>query len=157
MPKQKESIYFVKMTSKEAIIEKLTKFRLVDKYLAFHEIMPGTFHADKQQQLIVSDILDNCAKELIYLYKEAKKNPLKSHLKKVIFLHMELITHSLLDTANKEFAFRLCWFLAEKTATHLPKQTAKKYWGYWQVENNEVRTVAYRKPQTKMGGNKKTQ
>lgn len=59
---------------------------------------------------------------------------------------MELIAHTDLDAANKEFAYKLCWYLAEKASVNLPKQTAKKYWGYWEVVENEVKTVQYRKP-----------
>ncbi|HTN47709.1 MAG TPA: hypothetical protein VL098_15275 [Flavipsychrobacter sp.] len=138
------------MATKEEIVQKLTKFRLVDKYHAFHEVMPHAFHADAGQRSVTTEILDNCAKELVFLFNTAKKKPAKALIKKVLQLHMELIAHSVLDEANKEFAYRLCWFLAEKAETSLSKQTAKKYWGYWQVVNDEVQVIKYRKPRKKM-------
>lgn len=139
------------MTAKEDIIEKLTKFRLVDKYATFYEAMPEIRFADSTQRAIVSDILDNCTKELICLFRIAeKKKPRKTDLKKVLQLHMDLIAHSILDEENKEFGYKLCWFLAEKAAVNLPRQTAKKYWGYWQVVNDEVKTVKYRKPRKRL-------
>lgn len=135
---------------KEEIIRKLTKFRQVDKYQSFHEVMPHRFLASSEQRSLVTEILDNCAKELVYLYRTAKKNPTKLNLKKVIQLHMNLIAHAALDETNKEFAYKLCWFLAEKVAVNFPKQTAQKYWGYWAVEKDEVKTVKYKKPIFKM-------
>lgn len=134
------------METKAAIINKLSKFRLVDKYTTFHEAMPHSFKASPYQHQLVSDILNNCSKELIQLFLSAKKLPLKTPLKKVLHIHMELIAHADLDAANKEFAYKLCWYLAEKVSVNLPKQTAKKYWGYWEVVDNKVKTVQYRNP-----------
>lgn len=136
--------------TKEEIIQKLTKFRLVDKYRSFHEVMPHYFHADASLRTIVTDIIDNCAKELLFLFNVAKKKPTKANLKKVLLLHMNLISHAALDEPNKEFAYKLCWFLAEKVEVSLAKQTAKKYWGYWDIVNEEVQTVKYRKPRKRV-------
>ena len=134
------------MPSKEEIVEKLSKFRQVDKYTAFHEALPEVRYATAAQRHTVTDLLNNCAKELVWLFQSAKKMPRKTDMKKVLQIHMNLVAHSALDEENKEFAYKLCWFLAEKVEVNLPKQTAKKYWGYWQIVDNEVKTVKYRKP-----------
>lgn len=146
MPKIYKRFLLRIMDTKTAIINKLSKFRLVDKYTTFHEAMPHSFSASPFQQQLVSEILNNCAKELIQLFIAAKKLPFKTPLKKVLHIHMELIAHADLDAANKEFAYKLCWYLSEKVSVNLSKQTAKKYWGYWEVVENEVKTVQYRKP-----------
>ncbi len=138
------------LTTRKEIIEKLTKFRMVDKYAAFYEALPDVRFAHASQRAIVSDLLNNCAKELIYLFTTAKKKPRKTDLKNVLKCHMDLISHAALDEVNKEFAYKLCWFLAEKAEVNLPKQTAAKYWGYWQVVNDEVKIVKYRKPRKRL-------
>ena len=136
--------------TKEEIKQKLSKFRLVDKYQSFHEILPEVRYADSQQKATVAEVLDNCAKELLVLWNLAKKRPTKATMKKVLQIHMNLISHAALDELNKEFAYRLCWFLAEKVDVNLPKQTAAKYWGYWKIVDDEVKTVKYKKPKKKL-------
>lgn len=139
------------MAAKEEIIEKLVKFRLVDKYSAFGEAMPEIRFAAIAEKILVSDILNNCTKELIHLFRTAeKKKPRKTDLKKVLKLHMDILSHAAIDDENREFGYMLCWFLAEKAEVNLPKQTAQKYWGYWQIVNDEVKTVKYRKPRKKL-------
>lgn len=138
------------MATKEEIIEKLTKFRMVDKYAAFCEVLLEVRFSHVEERVIVSEILNSCTKELICLFNAAKKKPRKTDLKKILKLHMDLISHAAVDEENKEFAYKLCWFLAEKTEVNLPKQTAAKHWGYWQIVNDEVKTVKYRKPRKKI-------
>jgi len=136
--------------TKQEVIDKLTKFRLVDKYQSFHEVMPYSFHADEAQRNTVTEVLDNCAKELLFLFKQAKKKPTKVNLKKVLQQHLTIISHLAVNESNKEFAYKLVWFLSEKVAVQLNKQSAKKYWGYWQVSDGEVQTVQYKKPRKKV-------
>ena len=132
-------------------MDKLEKFRMIDKYASFYEILPEVRFSDRAQKTVLTAILNSCCKEMIVLFKTAKKMPTKAALKKVLLQSMSEISHAQeLDSLNKEFGYRLGWFLAEKAEVNLPKQSAKKYWGYWQIENNEVRAVSYRKPRKKL-------
>ena len=119
-------------------ISKLTKFRSVDKYEAFHEILPAVIHTTTEQKEIVCDILDRCCTALLQLLRLPKR-PTKSVMKKVLVMCMDDISIAPVDGENKEFGYQLGWYLAEKVAVNLRKGTEKKVWGYWHIDGEEVK------------------
>jgi len=120
------------------IIDILVKFRRVDKYEAFHEILPAVLHTTEQQKTILSDILDNCSDELLRHFREVKK-PDKKLLRQYLVECMDAISIADINAENKEFGYQLGWYLAEKVNVNLKKGTEKKIWGYWHIEANEVK------------------
>ena len=94
-------------------ISKLTKFRSVDKYEAFHEILPAVIHTTTEQKEIVCDILDRCCTALLQLLRLPKR-PTKPVMKKALVLCMDDISIAPVDGENKEFGYQLGWYLAEK-------------------------------------------
>ena len=119
-------------------ISKLVKFRSVDKYDAFHEVLPAVAHTSSQQKEVVSDILDTCCTSLLQMLRQPKK-PTKPALKKALVMCMDQISIAPVDVENREFGYQLGWFLAEKVAVNLRKGTEKKVWGYWHIEGSEVK------------------
>jgi hypothetical protein len=120
------------------IINTLSKFRYVDKYEAFHEILPGILGASEKEKTIVSEILNNCSTELLRCYQDVER-PRKIVLKKCLVICMDALAVADIDAANREFGYQLGWYLADKVDVNLKKGTEKKLWGYWQIEGNEVK------------------
>ena len=122
----------------EDTIFKLLKFKSVDKYEAFHEILPSVRYSSQKEKDVVSDILDECCADLLRLLR-GEKRPTKPVLKKVLVTCMDQISIAPVDGEHKEFGYQLGWYLAEKVAVNLRKGTEKKVWGYWQIEADEVK------------------
>lgn len=116
----------------------LSKFRYVDKYQTFHEILPFVLHTSEEQKAIVNGILDDCAGVLLRLFNEPKK-PTKPVLRQSLIECMDALAIARINAENREFGYQLGWYLAEKVNVNLKKGTEKKIWGYWQVEGNEVK------------------
>ncbi len=106
-------------------------------------------YADYFHKKIVTEILNDCAKELILLFNIPKK-PAKTAIKKILQQCMNDLFRAQIDDENREFAYQLGWFLAEKTGVELPKRTEKKVWGYWQISDDEVKIVKARKTRKKL-------
>lgn len=119
-------------------ISKLVKFRSVDKYEAFFEVLPAVVHTSSIQKEVVSEILDTCCTSLLQMLRQPKR-PTKPALKKVLVTCMDQISIAPVDAENREFGYQLGWFLAEKVAVNLRKGTEKKVWGYWHIEGTEVK------------------
>ena len=120
-------------------IDTLEKFKNVDKYKSFHEILPSVAQSCEEQKNIVSDILDNCSVELIGILR-ASKRPSKAELKKELIRCMDEISVAVINAENRDFGYQLGWYLADKVDVNLKKGTEKKIWGYWEVEGSEVHT-----------------
>lgn len=121
-------------------IATLTKLRMVDKYASFYEIMPEVLHSDWRQKQLVTVLLDDCCRKLVQLFTTVAK-PKKPAIKKPIFYCMDELTLAPLDAANREFAYQLGWFIADKAGVDLRKGSMRKAWGYWAVQAEEVRVV----------------
>lgn len=116
----------------------LSKFRQVDKYESFHEILPAVIYTNEEQKKTVTELLDICCATLIDLYETSKK-PSKIIMKKVLVQCMDELSIASIDAENREFGYQLGWYLAEKVNINLRKGTEKKIWGYWSIEANEVK------------------
>ncbi len=116
--------------TKAAIIEKLEKFKFADKFATFYRIQPTVLLAADDQQDIISGILDDCCKELIKLYRAAKKNPTKLSMRKEIVKCMNTIYKAAVRQENKDFAYELCWYIAEIAGVNIKKIASNKKWGY---------------------------
>ncbi len=123
---------------KQQVLTTLEKFRNVDKYQTFREILPDVIFTDVRERETVSEILDNCCADLIQLLR-GPQPATKPVLKKVLILCMDELAVARINTTNREFGYQLGWFLAEKVAIDLKKGTEKKVWGYWQVQAGEVK------------------
>jgi len=121
----------------EATLNTLQKFRQVDKYETFREILPSTVFLPKKEREIVSTILDHCAHDLILLLQGNKKG-IKKELKQGLIECMDAIAIAPINADNREFGYQLGWYLAEKVQINLKTGTEKKLWGYWLVEGLEV-------------------
>lgn len=122
----------------EDTIFKLLKFKSVDKYEAFYEILPSVQYASQKEKDVISEILDECCADLLRLMR-GEKRPTKPVLKKVLVRCMDNISIAQVDGEHKEFGYQLGWYLAEKVAVNLRKGTEKKVWGYWHIEADEVK------------------
>lgn len=114
------------LMTREEIIEKLTKFKLVNKYEAFYEILPEVRRTPYEQQLVVNSILNNCCKNILNLFEQNDRKITKTSIKKIIFQTMDELALAAIDDANREFAYQLGWFIADKTGVDLRKGSAKK-------------------------------
>jgi len=123
---------------RKEIIDVLSKFRYVDKYEAFHEILPSVISTSEKEKNIVSEILDKCCTELLKCCQESER-PNKASLKKSLVVCMDSLAVAHINAVNREFGYQLGWYLAEKVNINLKKGTEKKLWGYWQIEGNEVK------------------
>jgi hypothetical protein len=126
--------------NKKEKLEKLYLFKGMDKYAVFGKAQPGIIHTNEDQQKIISDILDNCCKELA-IEIESVKRPTKSSLNDIITKCMLSITNATVNIENKDFGYHLCYFLAEKTGLDIWRNSDTKIWGYWKVEDGNVKTV----------------
>lgn len=120
------------------IIQTLSKFRYVDKYHTFREILPGIVHAPESQQVIVNELLDHYCSELLQHFTTTKRSS-KQVLRQILIECMDALSVAPIDAENREFGYQLGWYLAEKVKVDLQRGTEKKLWGYWQVEGNEVK------------------
>jgi hypothetical protein len=120
------------------ILNILYKFRLVDKFQSFHEILPSVQFSTEEQKNFVSEILNSCCIELESLCR-AVKPPSKVILKKTLVACMDELSIAPIDTDNREFGYQLGWYLADKVNVNLKKGTEKKVWGYWHIDGNEVK------------------
>lgn len=130
------------MTNSE-ILDKLYKFRSVDKYDTFKKAHPSLAGTPPDQQKIIETILDNCCTELIKLFRTDKR-PTKTAIKSVIIAYMNEITHAHVNAENRDFGYELCWFLSEKTGSDFKFISHSKAWGFWNIEANEVKTIEMR-------------
>jgi len=121
------------IVTKDAIIEKLEKFKFADKFATFYRIRPNVLLAEDDQQDAVSVILDDCCRELIKLYRAAKKKPTKTSLKKVCMQCMNTLYKATVREENKDFAYELCWYVCEIVGVDFKKMTSSKKWGYKKV------------------------
>ncbi|HRO43637.1 MAG TPA: hypothetical protein PL009_12440 [Flavipsychrobacter sp.] len=125
------------MVSKD-VLDILSKFRYVDKYESFKEVLPSVIYAPDDQKNTVSEILDGCCDELIGHFRTRKK-PIKATLRQSLIECMDALAIAKINSDNREFGYLLGWYLAEKVNVNLKKGTEKKLWGYWHVEGNEVK------------------
>jgi hypothetical protein len=123
---------------RKEVIDVLSKFRYVDKYEAFHEILPCVLSTSEKEKNVVSEILDSCCAYLLKCYEESER-PSKASLKKSLIICMDSLAIAQINAVNREFGYQLGWYLAEKVNINLKKGTEKKLWGYWQIEGNEVK------------------
>jgi len=121
------------VVTKEAIIEKLEKFKFADKFATFYRIRPTVLLAEDDQQDTITALLDDCCRELIKLYRMAKKMPAKAALKKELIRGMNAIYKAPVRQENKDFAYELCWYICSITGVDIKKMTASKKWGYKQL------------------------
>jgi hypothetical protein len=121
-----------------SILHKLDKFKSVDKYEAFNEILPTVVYSSPFDKEVVSEILNNCCSLLIAEF-EISSRPSKPMLKKMLICCMDELTVAPIDAENREFGYQLGWYLAEKVNVDLQKGTERKVWGYWRVEEEEVK------------------
>jgi hypothetical protein len=119
-------------------LHKLHKFKSVDKYATFKEILPSVIFSSERDKEIVSEILDNCCSSLIKEFEKPAR-PTKPVLKKMLISCMDELAVAPIDAENREFGYQLGWYLAEKANVDLQKGTEKKVWGYWKVEEEEVK------------------
>ena len=121
-------------------LEKLYAFKMADKYLVFREVLDEISQTPEDQKKIISQILDECCQELTRRL-ETEKKPLKSTLKGIVSACMETISLSKTDNANKDFAYELCYYLAEIVGLKFKNLSEGKAWGYWKIAADEVKTV----------------
>jgi hypothetical protein len=122
------------------VIDTLVKFKYVDKYESFHKLQPGVLHAGPQEKQVVSSILDECCSALIKLLENAAKFP-RAELKRALVMAMDELSHADIQPDNREFGYQLGWYLAEKAGIDLHKVSARKVWGFWAVDADEVKSV----------------
>jgi|GEM_PF-751401 len=122
----------------DEIIRTLSKFRYVDKYHTFREILPGIGRAPESQRVIVNELLNHCCSELLQHFT-TNKRPSKQLLRQILIECMDALSVASIDAENREFGYQLGWYLAEKVKVNLQRGTEKKLWGYWKVEGNEVK------------------
>ena len=122
------------------ILDKLYKFRSVDKYDTFKKAQPSVINTPADQKELIEKLLDECCTELIKLFRTDKR-PTKTAIKSVITHYMNEIAHSGVNAENRDFGYELCWFLSEKTGSDFKFISHSKAWGFWKVESNEVKTI----------------
>lgn len=130
--------------NKENIIEQLRKFRWVDKYHNFKNLLPTIEHTSDDDREIISNIVEDCCTELIRIYNTSKRKPTKALLSKTILGYMDDISYTSVDELNKDFGYELCWYIAEKVDVDLRKQTTTKVYGYWTIVEDSLKTVTKR-------------
>lgn len=133
--------------NKKERLEKLYAFKSLDKYATFGKAQSGIIHAHEDQQQIISELLDNCCKELAIEIESVKK-PTKTILRSIVIKYMDAISIAKVNTENRDFGIHLCYFLAEKAGIDIRRQSETKIWGYWTIDNNNLRVVT-RKRRTK--------
>ncbi len=116
--------------TREATIEKLEKFKFADKFATFYRIRPTVLLSPDDQQDTASSILDNCCRQLIKLYRQAKKKPTKANLKRELIKCMNELHKADITAENKDFAYELCWYLCEIVGIDFKKMTSTKKWGF---------------------------
>ncbi|MBS1689588.1 MAG: hypothetical protein JSS96_12750 [Bacteroidetes bacterium] len=116
--------------TREETIAKLEKFRLVDKYTAFMELQPAVIFSTYDHREIINDILNACSRDLLQLYRPTELKPKKSLMKKAFVSCMTEITKASVSTEDKEFAYDICWRLAEMIGADMRRNTGNRKWGY---------------------------
>lgn len=136
-------LIFAKMRTlaKEELLLKLYTFHRADKYATFAKAQAGIINTTDEQKEVVSKILNDCCRSLINLY-EATTSPTVLSLKNVIMDCMDALTFADINIENKDFGYELCWFLAEKTGINLKLRSDTKVWGFWRVQQNEVKSIS---------------
>ncbi len=129
---------------KEEVIEQLRKFRWVDKYHNFKNLLPGIEDSLTSEQETITNIVEDCCTELIALYMHHKRRPTVAAKKKILLKHMDLISYAKVDDLNKDFGYELCWYISEKVDVNLRKYSDTKVYGYWQVIEDQLKTVTKR-------------
>ena len=127
----------IRQSRARAARQTLSKFRQVDKYESFHEILPSVRHTTDEQKRTVSGILDTCSLALLQEFEQPRKPAVKV-LKQLLIECMDALSVAPINAENREFGYQLGWYLAEKVQVNLKKGTEKKLWGYWQVEQEQV-------------------
>lgn len=130
---------YLAIVSKSPEIDALHKFRLIDIYATFHEVLPEALYSSLQHKELVSETLKRCCSQLIYLIET---NAPHKTLKKALSECMDSLFLAPIDTPSREFGYQIGWFLAEKAGIDLTKGTERKVWGYWKIEQNQVKTIA---------------
>ena len=118
------------VSEKKELLMLIKKFKLVGKYKTFYKIEPGVMFTSHDQMIIVENLLNNCCRDLINIL-EVQKRPRKTDIKIACINCMDGITNANINTENREFAYELCWYLAEKSGIDLVRASAKKKWGYF--------------------------
>ncbi|MEZ5015784.1 MAG: hypothetical protein R2800_01925 [Flavipsychrobacter sp.] len=129
---------------KEEIIEQLRKFRWIDKYHNFRDLLPTIEQSSDDDKDIINNIVEDCCTELIRIYNTSKRKPTKALLGKTILQYMDDISYTKVDELNKDFGYELCWYIAEKVGVDLRKQSTTKVYGYWSIVENNLKTVTKR-------------
>lgn len=127
----------------EVIVEELRKFRWMDKYHNFHKIIPGVDDTPDEIKELISNIVEDCCTELIRHYS-ARKKPTIATIRSIILKCMDDISYTDVNTENKDFGYELCWYIAEKIGIKIRKYTETKVYGYWKVEENQLKAVTKR-------------
>lgn len=131
----------MRIVNKEEILLKLYTFHRADKYATFAKAQPGIINTADNHKETVSKILNDCCRALINLY-ESSSIPAKASLKLVIMDCMDALTFADIDIENRDFAYELCWFLAEKTGINLKLRSDTKIWGFWKVQEDQVKNIS---------------
>lgn len=127
--------------AKEELLLKLYTFHRADKYATFAKAQPGIINTADEHKETVSDILNSCCRSLIDLY-ERPTLPTVALLKNIIMDCMDALTFADINVENRDFGYELCWFLAEKTGINLKLRSDTKIWGFWKVQQNEVKSIS---------------
>lgn len=129
--------------AKETIVERLRKIRWMDKYHAFHKAVPGVKHTPDHMQDTINNIVEDCCTELIRHYL-AKKAPTVTTVRNIILKYMDMVSYADVNNESKDFGYELCWYIAEKTGISIKKYTDTKVYGYWKIEDNQLKQVTKR-------------
>lgn len=122
--------------TRQEIIAKLEKFRLVDKYAAFRELQPTIIFSTHDHREIINNILNVCSRDLLLLYKSEERRIKKNALKKIFVKCMTDISQAAVSTEDKEFAYDICWRLAEMIGADMRQTTGNRKWGYKKGKSN---------------------
>ena len=95
--------------NKKERLEKLYAFISLDKYATFCKAQSGIIHAHEDQQQIISELLDNCCKDLAIEIESAKKPQIQCTSYKV----PKKISYDLLrqNTEKGSFIIKTIFFL----------------------------------------------
>lgn len=121
-----------------SVVEILSKFRYVDKYESFHEVLPAVLGAPVEQRQVVTEIVDRCCTELLNSFQNQDQPSIKL-LRQSLIECMDALAIAPISAAHRDFGYQLGWYLAEKARVDLKKGTDRKLWGYWRIEGNEVK------------------
>lgn len=126
------------VVDQRSVIDILSKFRYVDKYASFHEVLPAVLVAPVEQRQVVTEIVDRCCTELLFSFQNQDQPSVKL-LRQSLIECMDALAIAPISAAHRDFGYQLGWYLAEKVQVDLRKGTERKLWGYWRIEGNEVK------------------